>query len=324
VQSLIGRTIAGYHITGQIGSGGMGVVYRAQDATRTVAIKVLPAEKALDQRMLRRFSREAKASAALSHPNVAQILEVGETEGIRFIVMEYISGESLDRRMRAPLDISEVVQIGVQVAEALDAAHSKGIVHRDIKPGNVMITRENLVKVLDFGLAKLMEPSLVDPGGELGLTTQTETGMTIGTVFYMSPEQAIGAPVDYRSDIFSFGVLLYEMTTGRRPFTAKSLVETIEHILHSQPEAIALFNSQAGPGIERIIRKCMEKDPRQRYQSAHDLVHDLRTLKQSADAQPVEVPAHSAEKKSRRIRMLVGNALLLLLLLAIVLYVAKC
>jgi len=324
LQNLIGRTIAGYYITGQIGSGGMGVVYRANDGTRTVAIKVLPADKATDQRLMRRFSREAKASAALSHPNVAQILEVGEEEGIRFIVMEHVNGQSLDTRMRRPLDISEVMQIGLQVAEALDAAHSKGIVHRDIKPGNVMITQESQVKVLDFGLAKLMEPSLVDPRGELGLTTQTEMGTTIGTVFYMSPEQAIGAPVDYRSDIFSVGVLLYEMTTGRRPFAAKSVVETVEQILHSQPEAIALFNAQAGAAIEQIIRKCMEKDPRKRYQSARALTVDLQTAMQGSDLQPVHAQDPAPKKKPPRTRMLVENALLLLLLLAIVLYVAKC
>ncbi len=324
MNNLIGRTIAGYYITGQIGSGGMGIVYRANDGTRTVAIKVLPAEKASDQRLMRRFLREAKASAALNHPNVAQIFEVGESDGIRFIVMEYVNGQALDARMRKPIDISEVLQIGLQVAEALDAAHSKGIVHRDIKPGNVMLTQENQVKVLDFGLAKLMEPSLVDPGGELGLTTQTEMGTTIGTVFYMSPEQAIGAPVDYRSDIFSVGVLLYEMTTGRRPFGSRSVVETVEQILHSQPEAIALLNPQAGSGIEGIIRKCMEKDPRKRYQSAHDLVSDLRALIQNQEAQATVLPVPAAEKKSRNTRMLVENAVLLLLLLGIVIYVAKC
>ncbi len=322
--NLIGRTIAGYHITGQIGSGGMGVVYRANDGTRTVAIKVLPADKASDLRLMRRFSREAKASGALSHPNVAQILEVGETEGIRFIVMEYVNGQALDTRMSRPFDISEVLQIGLQIAEALDAAHSKGIVHRDIKPGNVMITKENHVKVLDFGLAKLMDPSFVDPRGELGLTTQTEMGTTIGTVFYMSPEQAIGAPVDYRSDIFSLGVLLYEMTTGRRPFESRSIVETVEQILHSQPEAIALFNPRAGSGIDRMIRKCMDKDPRKRYQSAQDLVVDLRILIQNPEEQPANAQSFAVEKKSHRARMLVGNALLLVLLLAIVLYVAKC
>ena len=324
MKNLIGRKIAGYYITGQIGSGGMGVVYRANDDARTVAIKVLRAEKASDARLMKRFSREAKAAAALNHPNVAQILEVGEADGIRFIVMEHVDGQALDARMRRPLEISEVLQIGLQVAAALDAAHLKGIVHRDIKPGNVMITKENQVKVLDFGLAKLMEPSLVDPRGELGFTTQTEMGTTIGTVYYMSPEQAIGTPVDYRSDIFSVGVLLYEMTTGRRPFEFSSILETIEHILHSQPDSIALFNPHAGLGIERIIRKCMEKDPRNRYQSASDLVTDLRTLIQDSEPQPADVLPSPAERKSRRTQMLLGNAFLVLLLLAIVLYVAKC
>ena len=283
-----GDQVAHYRIVSRLGEGGMGEVYLATDTRleRSVALKVLPAAVARDSVRMERFDREARAASALNHPNVAHIYEIGEVDGIHFLVMEFIEGETLDRRIEGhALPVDEIAEIGSQVADALDTAHGKGIVHRDIKPANLMITPRGLVKVLDFGLAKVMErPSSLQ--SQMATRTLSATGELIGTVGYMSPEQALGRVVDHRTDIFSLGVVLYQMATGRSPFEGSSPSETIARILESQPEAMARFNYSVPEDLERIVRKCLEKDRERRYQSARDLMVDLKGIVRERDAAP--------------------------------------
>ena len=275
-----GDNIAHYRIVSRLGEGGMGEVYLATDTRldRSVALKVLPAAVAHDPIRMERFDREAKAASALNHPNVAHIYEIGEDDGVHFLVMEFIEGEPLDRRIDGrPLPVDDIGQIGAQIADALDAAHAKGIVHRDIKPANLMITPRGIVKVLDFGLAKVMEQQS-SLESQMATRTLSAAGELIGTVAYMSPEQALGRPVDHRTDIFSLGVVLYQMATGRSPFEGSSPSETIARILEAQPEAMARFNYEVPEDLDRIVRKCLEKDRERRYQSARDLMVDLKGL----------------------------------------------
>jgi serine/threonine protein kinase len=257
-----------------------------------VALKVLPAAVAHDPGRMERFGREAKAASALNHPNVAHIYEIGEAGGIHFMAMEFIEGEPLDRRIAGhPLAVREIAEIGAQVADALDAAHAKGIVHRDIKPANIMITARGHVKVLDFGLAKVTAFGW-DKAPDARPPSQAETrfvssaGALLGTVEYMSPEQALGRPVDHRTDIFSMGVVLYQMATGRMPFEGSSPSETIARILEAQPEAMARFNYALPEELERIVRKCLEKDRERRYQSARDVMVDLKGLEREREEAP--------------------------------------
>ena len=287
-QSLpVNTTIAHYRILSRIGAGGMGEVYLAQDTSldRTVALKILPAEVAANPERMRRFVQEAKAASALSHPNVAHIYEIGEADGTNFIAMEYVEGQTLDVRLkRRALDSAEIVDIATQVADALDEAHCKRITHRDIKSSNVMITARGQAKVLDFGLAKVGAHKPQPTESDMATVRKTDPGVVMGTVQYMSPEQALGREVDHRTDIFSLGVMMYEMATGRLPFSGASESETIDRITHSQPEAIARFNYSLPAELERIIRKCMEKEPQRRYQSARELLVDLRNLKRDSDS----------------------------------------
>jgi serine/threonine protein kinase len=212
----------------------------------------------------------------LSHPNVAHIYEIGEANGTNFIAMEYVAGQTLDAKLKGrALDSAQTVDIAIQVADALDEAHSKRITHRDIKPSNVMITSRGQAKVLDFGLAKVAAHQPQPAESDMPTARKTDPGVVMGTVQYMSPEQALGREVDHRTDIFSLGVVMYEMATGRLPFSGASTSETIDRIAHSQPEAIAPFNYSVPSELERIIRKCMEKEPGRRYQSARDLLVDL-------------------------------------------------
>ncbi len=276
-----GDQVAHYRIVSRLGEGGMGEVYLATDTRldRSVALKVLPTAVAHDPMRMERFDREAKAASALNHPNVAHIYEIGEDRGIHFLVMEFIEGQALDRRIDGrTLAVPELAEIGAQVADALDAAHAKGIVHRDIKPANIIITPRGIAKVLDFGLAKVAEPR------GSALETQMETrvlsaaGTLLGTVEYMSPEQALGRPVDHRTDLFSLGVVLYQMATGRLPFQGSNASETIARILDDSPAAMARFNYDVPEDLDRIVRKCLEKDRERRYQSARDLMVDLKGL----------------------------------------------
>jgi serine/threonine protein kinase/Tol biopolymer transport system component len=266
----------------------MGEVYLARDTQldRDIALKTLTREVARDQQRLHRFLQEARAASALSHPNVAHIYEIGEVDGAHFIAMEFVEGESLDRKIGGrPLAISELLEIAIQIADALDEAHAKGITHRDIKSSNIMITSRGRVKVLDFGLAKLAGPSsdTHTSDSEMATRVKTSPGVVMGTVNYMSPEQALGREVDHRSDIFSFGVVLYEMATGQLPFTGNTVTETIDRITHSQPKAIARLNYDVPAELEIIVKKALRKDRDERYQTIHDLLIDLKDLKRETD-----------------------------------------
>jgi two-component system, LytTR family, response regulator len=293
-----GTLIGHYRVASPLGQGGMGAVYLADDTLlgRRVALKVLPPQFAADPDRMHRFVQEAKLASALTHPNVATIFEIGQQGELRFLAMEYVEGRPLADRIReGPLKVPELVQIGMQVADALDDAHSKGIVHRDIKPANLMITPRDHVKVLDFGLAKLQA------GQKSGEETQllTSAGMVIGTVEYMSPEQALGGDMDYRTDIFSLGVVLYEMATGRLPFSGSTPSETMARILQAQPDAIARFNYDVPDGLERVVRKCLEKDRARRYQSARELLVDLKNLARDSGAEQATTVAASGAQRGR-------------------------
>jgi eukaryotic-like serine/threonine-protein kinase len=282
-----GTNVAHYRIVSRLGAGGMGDVYLAQDTKlgRAVALKILPAEVADDQGRMHRFVQEAKAASALSHPNVAHIYEIGEADGVHFIAMEYVEGRPLrDKIGGQSLEAGEILDLGTQIADALDEAYSKGVTHRDIKPANIMITPRGQVKVLDFGLAKVTRTHAPNATGETETQAATDPGVVLGTVHYMSPEQALGRDVDHRSDIFSLGVVLYEMATGRLPFSGSTPAETLSRILQAQPEAMARLNYSVSPELERIVRKCLEKERERRYQSARELVVDLRNLKRDSDS----------------------------------------
>lgn len=284
-----GAKLGRYEVRSKLGEGGMGEVYLARDTQldRLIALKLLPPEVAHDQQRLYRFLQEARAASALSHPNVAHIYEIGEGGGAHFIAMEYVDGTALDKQIAGrPVRLAELLDIGIQIADALDEAHGRGIVHRDIKSSNIMITTRGRVKVLDFGLAKVSTPAGVTDrtsNSELATRVKTTPGVVMGTVNYMSPEQALGREVDQRSDIFSLGVVLYEMATGRLPFSGDTVTETIDRIAHSQPEAIARLNYDVPAELEVIIKKALRKDRAERYQTIHDLLVDLRELKRDAD-----------------------------------------
>ena len=307
-----GTKLGRYEIRSQLGEGGMGQVYLARDTQldRSVALKILTAEVARDQQRLHRFLQEARAASALSHPNAAHTYEIGEAEGVNYIAMEYVEGEGLDRKIAGrPVAVSQILEIAIQIADALDEAHSKGITHRDIKSSNIMITPRGRVKVLDFGLAKLALPQGIPQhtsDSEMATRVKTSPGIVMGTVNYMSPEQAMGREVDPRTDIFSFGVVLYEMATGRLPFTGETITETIDRIAHAQPEAIARLNYEIPADLEMIVKKALRKDRAERYQSVHDLLVDLRDVRKELEiserlehslapaTRSTEIPAASA------------------------------
>ncbi len=286
-ESLVGQMVGHYEILAPIGAGGMGEVYLAEDARlgRQIALKLLPAYFGKDEDRLRRFAQEARAASALNHPNVCVIYEVGETEdGCHYIAMEYVDGETLgqvtaSRRMR----IDEVLEVAVQVASGLAAAHQAGIVHRDIKPENIMVRRDGYVKVLDFGLAKLTEQPPTDVTAPAGPRLKTDTGMVMGTGRYMSPEQARGLAVDARTDIWSLGVALYEMVTGRAPFEGATTGDLIVSILEREPPPLAQLSPDAPAKLQRIITKALQKDREERYQTAKSLLSDLKNLKQELE-----------------------------------------
>jgi eukaryotic-like serine/threonine-protein kinase len=280
----------------------MGEVYRARDARleRYVAIKVLPASLARDPDALARFEREARAVAALSHPNILSIYDFGSDNGVVYAVMELLEGETLRARLESSRPAPrKAVDMAVQVAHALAAAHGRGVVHRDLKPENVFVTRDGHVKVLDFGLARLVGSPLGPAPAETRTQLETRDGVVLGTVGYMSPEQVRGVPADHRSDIFSFGIVLYELLAGRRPFGGDSAVETMNAILKDSPEPLELSESGIAPALRRITEHCLEKEPDERFQSARDLAFDLEALRTASDAStPIRLPPAARRRRS--------------------------
>ena len=325
--SLVGRTIGHYKISESIGTGGMGEVYLATDITagRKAALKLLPLRFTGDTERLKRFQREARAVVGLNHPNIVTVYEIGEDHSTHYIASELIEGETLRQRlMRGKIQVGEAVDVAIQVANALVAAHETGIVHRDIKPENIMLRPDGYVKVLDFGIAKLAEQQvpLTTPRDEALSLIETNLGSILGTVRYMSPEQACGAPVDKRTDIWSFGVVLYEMVTGHVPFTgdppsqsygaAGTPREVMSAILEKEPAPLTSYNPHAPAELQQIIGKTLRKDREQRYQSAHELLEALKRLRHKLEVESDLARAAAAPFWLRWIRSPAALALVVL------------
>ena len=307
-----GKKLGPYELVSPIGAGGMGEVYKARDTRldRTVAIKVLPSHLTANPDLKARFEREAKAISGLQHPNICVLHDVGAQDGVDFLVMEYLEGETLAERIsRKPLTQDEVLKIGIEVADALDRAHHSGIIHRDLKPGNIMLTKSG-AKLMDFGLAK----PIAFAGSQTGvpafsaaatLTTPqspiTMAGTVVGTVQYMSPEQIQGQEADARSDIFAFGAVLYEMLTGKKPFEGKSQLSVASAILEKDPEPISTLQPLTPPALEQLVRTCLAKEPDERLQSAHDLKLQLQWIATGGSQMGAPAVVTSRRKNAHRI-----------------------
>ena len=316
-----GTQLGPYEILSPIGAGGMGEVYRAKDARlgREVAVKVLPERLASDPGARCRFEREAKAAAVLSHPNIMALYDVGVHEGVSYAVMELLEGETLRGRLdRAAIGWSEAVEIGAAVADGLAAAHAKGVVHRDIKPENLFLTNDGVVKILDFGLARLGEPAGASPHDET-ITLETRPGAVMGTAHYMSPEQVRGQPADARSDIFSFGCVCHEMVGGRRPFARDTAADSMAAILKEEPPSLSEAARSVPVELEQLIKHCLEKKPERRFQSSSDLAFALRAIR-SATATPAPTDPPPGRLHRRAPALWIGAAALVVLAIVAAFY----
>ena len=300
---MIGTTVSHYRVVGSLGAGGMGVVYKAEDLklARLVALKFLPPDRTNDRQVVERFMREARTASALNHPGICTIYEIDEHEGAQFIAMELLEGDPLDRRIGGrPLAISALLDWAIQLADALDAAHAQGVLHRDIKPANIYITTRGQAKILDFGLAKLVDAEPRGGSSEVSLTqleTQlltTKQGTALGTVAYMSPEQARGEELDVRTDLFSFGLVLYEMATGQRTFDGSTSALVFDAILNREPRAPIELNANVPPALERVIARCLQKDRNLRYQTAAAIREDLQQVRRDRESGTVSTTRSAA------------------------------
>ena len=299
---MVGRTLSHYKVLEKLGSGGMGEVYVAEDTklSRQVALKVLPPEMASSERRMR-FEREARAVAALNHPNIVMVFSVEEAEGVHFITMELVRGKTLSELIpQKGLPLNKFFEVAIPLADAVSAAHQKGITHRDLKPDNLMVSDEGRLKILDFGLAKLKQEFAEAGISELPTQSPTQEGRILGTVAYMSPEQAEGKSVDHRSDIFSIGIILYQMATGERPFKGDTTVSILSSILRDAPASVTEVNPDIPRDLGKIIRRCLTKDPERRYQTAKDVRNELEELKQEVESGEVLEGVPTAKSKNRR------------------------
>jgi eukaryotic-like serine/threonine-protein kinase len=325
--ALIGRTISHYRILEKLGGGGMGVVYKAEDTRlhRAVGLKFLPADMLHDSAALERFRREAQAASALNHPNICTIYDIGERDGQQFIAMEFLDGETLKHRISGKsLPLGEMLELSIQIADALRAAHAQGIIHRDIKPANLFVTNEGIAKVLDFGLAKVVPPGSSGAASQMPTVSAAEQltspGATMGTVAYMSPEQSRGEELDARTDLFSFGAVLYEMATGRMAFPGNSAAVIYEAILNRTPVPASQTNRALPPKLDEIIGKALEKGKKLRYQSAADIRTDLQRLKRDTDSTNIPAATSTENGAGKKLglvwKVLVPVALLVAVLAA--------